>query len=53
MKHKYTWLLFAAMLALLVPSAVIAAEEGGEFTNSVEMGAAGLSVDDEVNKVNE
>ena len=53
MKHKHTWLLIAALLALLVPSAVTAAEEGKEFTNSVEMGAAGMSVDDEVNKVNE
>ena len=53
MKHTYTWLLIAALLALLVPSVVIAAEEAGEFTSSIEVGAAGMSVNDEVNKVNE
>ena len=53
MKNKYSWLLIAVLLAFLAPSAVIAAEAGEEFTNSVEMGAAGMSVDDEVNKVNE
>ena len=53
MKHKYTWLLIAALLAFLAPAAVIAAEVGKEVTSSVEVGAAGMSVDDEVNKVNE
>src|SRR5210317_2166739 len=53
MKHTYTWLLIAALLALMVPSVVSASEEAGEFTSSIEVGAAGMSVDDEVNKVNE
>jgi hypothetical protein len=53
MKYKYTWLLIAVLLTFLAPSATIASEEGEEFTSSVEVGAAGMSVDDEVNKVNE
>jgi len=53
MKHTYTWLLIAVLLAFLAPSAVIASEEGEEFSSSVEVGAAGMAVDDEVNKVNE
>jgi hypothetical protein len=52
MKQTYTWLLIAVLLALLTPSAVLA-EEGAELTGSVEVGAAGITVDDEVNKVNE
>jgi len=52
MKHAYTWLLVAALLALLAPSALLA-EDGTGFSSSVEVGAAGMSVDDEVNKVNE
>src|SRR5210317_641154 len=51
MKQTYTWLLIAALLAVLTPSAVIAEETG--LTGAVEVGAAGMSVDDEVNKVNE
>ncbi len=51
MKQIYTWLLIAALLAALSPSAVLAEEAG--LTGSVEVGAAGMSVDDEVNKVNE
>ena len=52
MKRTYTWLLVAALLALLAPSALLA-EDGTGFSSSVEVGAAGMSVDDEVNKVNE
>ena len=52
MKHAHTWLLVAALLALLAPSALLA-EDGTGFSSSVEVGAAGMSVDDEVNKVNE
>ena len=51
MKQKFTWLLIAALLAVLTPTAVLAEEAG--LTGSVEVGAAGMSVDDEVNKVNE
>jgi hypothetical protein len=51
MKQTYTWLLIAALLAVLTPSAVLAEEAG--FTGSVEVGAAGMSVEDEANKVNE
>jgi len=51
MKQKYAWLLIAALLAVLTPTAVFAEEAG--LTGSVEVGAAGMSVTDEVNKVNE
>ena len=51
MKQKYAWLLIAALLAVLTPTAVFAEEAG--LTGSVEVGAAGMSVSDEVNKVNE
>ena len=51
MKQKYAWLLIAALLAVLTPTAVLAEEAG--LTGSVEVGAAGMSVTDEVNKVNE
>jgi hypothetical protein len=51
MKQQYAWLLIAALLAVLTPTAVLAEEAG--LTGSVEVGAAGMSVSDEVNKVNE
>ena len=51
MKQKYAWLLIAALLAVLTPTAVLAEEAG--LTGSVEVGAAGMSVTDEINKVNE
>jgi hypothetical protein len=51
MKQTYTWLLIAALLAVLTPPATLAEEAG--LTGSVEVGAAGMSVKDEVNKVNE
>ncbi|MBW2521022.1 MAG: hypothetical protein JRD88_11790, partial [Deltaproteobacteria bacterium] len=53
MKHKQIWLLIAILLAFLAPSALFAAEDAEEPTNYVEVGGAGMAVDDEVNRVNE
>ncbi|MBW2476301.1 MAG: MtrB/PioB family outer membrane beta-barrel protein, partial [Deltaproteobacteria bacterium] len=53
MKHKQTWLLIAALLAFLTPPAFVLAEDAGKPTNFVEVGGAGMAVDDEVNRVNE
>ncbi|PLX89534.1 MAG: hypothetical protein C0614_01830 [Desulfuromonas sp.] len=51
MKQTFPRLLVALLLALLVPNAAFA--QGTGLSSSIEVGAAGISVDDEVNKVNE
>jgi len=51
MKQIYAWLLIAVLLAAMTPAMTLA--EGSGLTGSVEVGAAGMSVDDEVNKVDE
>ena len=45
MKHKQIWLLIAILLAYLAPPAFVLAEEEGEPTNFVEVGGAGMTVE--------
>ena len=52
MKQSFTWLLIAALLAVFLPSTILA-EDDIDFSSSVEVGAAGMSVDGEANKVME
>ena len=52
MKQIHTWLLIIALVLLLLPSSLLAADYGEE-TSSIEVGAAGMAIDDEVNRVNE
>ncbi|HKL25455.1 MAG TPA: MtrB/PioB family outer membrane beta-barrel protein, partial [Desulfuromonadales bacterium] len=52
MKQIQTWLLLAALALLLLPTSLLAAEHKAE-SSSIEVGAAGMAVDDEVNRVNE